>query len=195
MIDILLAIEEIERDDEREQIGKLYRTYAHRVKWQAFAILKNEADAEDVTVDVFLKIIRYREKFLSADEDETVRLLVIYTRSVCFDLLRRKGRVGFSSLTDTSEEDGGASVRDIPDEADIPGEIIKKETAQIIGQAIRDMGEPASLIVTLKYFHDMKNTEIADMLGLNPSTVGTILQRSLKNLRKKLEVYIHGGNP
>lgn len=194
MIDILLAIEEIERDTEREQIEMLYRTYAHRVKWQAFAILKNEADAEDAVVDVFLKIIRYREKFLSAGEDETVRLLVIYTRSVCFDLLRRKKRVGFSSVVDTEQDGGRASEKDIPDEVDIPGELVRRETAQVIGQAIRDMGEPASLIVTLKFFHDMKNTEIADMLGLNPSTVGTILQRSLKNLKKKLEVYIHGEN-
>lgn len=192
MIDILLAIEEIGRDSERERIEELYRLYAQRVKWLAFGILKNEADAEDALIDVFMKIIRYREKFLSAEEDETVRLLVIYTRSVCFDLLRKKGRLEMLSLT---AKDDGPAETDIPDEVDIPGEIVRRETAQFVRQAIREMGEPASLIVTMKYFHDMKNTEIADMLGLNPSTVGTILQRSLKKLRKKLEVVLDGKNP
>lgn len=46
----------------------------------------------------------------------------------------------------------------------------------------------------MKYYEEMQNVEIANMLGLNPSTVGTILQRSLQKLRKCMEEYSHDAN-
>ena len=57
------------------------------------------------------------------------------------------------------------------------------------------MLDPAARqIVVLKYYSGLKNTEIAAQLHMNASTVGTILQRSLKKLRKELEAYVYGEN-
>ena len=39
-------------------------------------------------------------------------------------------------------------------------------------------------LVTLKYYADMRNTEIAEELGLNPSTVSTRLSRALAKMRE-----------
>ena len=78
------------------------------------------------------------------------------------------------------------------DDVDILEELVKKETRKRLSAAIESLGEPASLIVNLKYYHDMKNKEIADMLDMNASTVSTILQRSMGILRKGLEEYMNG---
>ena len=89
MLPILLMIDEITQEDERELLRRLFFTYAPKMKLLAQSILKNEADAEDALHDTFLLVIRYRKKFVQVDEIEIKRLLVIYSRSVCFNRLRR----------------------------------------------------------------------------------------------------------
>lgn len=39
----------------------------------------------------------------------------------------------------------------------------------------------------MKFAAELKNTDIADIMGLSVSNVGVILYRSLKKLRKELE--------
>jgi len=42
-------------------------------------------------------------------------------------------------------------------------------------------------IIALKYAAELKNTDIAEIMGISDSNVGVILFRSLKKLRKELE--------
>ena len=55
-----------------------------------------------------------------------------------------------------------------------------------IKQQINKLKTPAKEIIIYKYFYDMKNTEIAELLGINASTVGTILSRNIKRIRDML---------
>ena len=193
LIDILLAINEIENEYERDYIGKLYQENASRVKYLSYKILRNEADAEETVNTIFILVIKYREKFVDVDEDETHRLLVIYTRSVCFNVLKKRNKIDFLSVSNACHDDEG-HITDIelPDDVDILEELVKKETRKHLAAAIESLGEPTSLIVNLKYYHDMKNKDIAEMLEMNASTVSTILQRSMGILRKRLEEYMNG---
>ena len=134
MLPILLMIDEITQEDERELLRRLFFTYAPKMKLLAQSILKNEADAEDALHDTFLLVIRYRKKFVQADEIEIKRLLVIYSRSVCFNRLRRE-------------------------------------------------------IVWLRYYAGHTNVEIGALLGIKPSTVGSTLRRSLKEIQNETEAY------
>ena len=130
---------------------------------------------------------------VNVDEDETHRLLVIYTRSVCFNVLKKRNKIDFLSVSNACHDDEG-HITDIelPDDVDILEELVKKETRKHLAAAIESLGEPTSLIVNLKYYHDMKNKDIAEMLEMNASTVSTILQRSMGILRKRLEEYMNG---
>ena len=92
MLTAMLTACGIEDADERELVQQLFFTYGRRVKALARHILHNEQDVEDAMHDTFLKIIRYRKKFTDADPTETKRLIVILTKSVCFNLYRRKKR-------------------------------------------------------------------------------------------------------
>ena len=65
MIDILLAIEAIEDEQEREFIGELFDRYSKRVKALAWGILGNEEDAEDAMGTTFYKVIKYKNKFIN----------------------------------------------------------------------------------------------------------------------------------
>lgn len=92
MLAAMLTACGVDDADERELVQQLFFTYGQRVKALAGRILRNEQDAEDALHDTFLKIIRYRKKFVGADPAEIKRLIVIIAKSVCFNLYRRKSR-------------------------------------------------------------------------------------------------------
>lgn len=190
MLSILLAINEIENEDERALVQRLFFDYGRQVKALAQSILHSEHDAEDALHDTFLKIIKYREKFIQIDGDETKRLIVIYTRSVCFNLYRRKKREnGFAA--ETGDADDGASAADREaDDVDVLESVLARESAERLKRAIDALASPAREIVLLKYYGEMTNLEISDLLGINASTVGSILHRSLQKIKAKMEAYL-----
>ena len=93
----LLALEAL-KDNERVIIEKLYDDYSKRVKELSISILHNDKQADDIVNDTFLKVIRYKDHFLDVAEDEKIRLLIICTRSICFDLYNRSKKFRFESL-------------------------------------------------------------------------------------------------
>lgn len=190
MLSILLAINEIENEDERALVQRLFFDYGRQVKALAQSILHSEHDAEDALHDTFLKIIKYREKFAQIDGDETKRLIVIYTRSVCFNLYRRKKREnGFAAETGDADDGTSAADREA-DDVDVLESVLARESAERLKRAIDALASPAREIVLLKYYGEMTNFEISDLLGINASTVGSILHRSLQKIKAKMEAYL-----
>ena len=53
--------------------------------------------------------------------------------------------------------------------------------------ALNTLTEKEKTIVVLRFFEELKLNEIAEILNENPNTVKTILYRSLKKLKRKLE--------
>ena len=190
MIDILLAIQAIEDADEREYIGELFEKYSKKVKRLSLNILKNEQDADDAVGLTFLKIIKYREKFMGIEENQLKGRISLVTRCACFDFLDRRDKLTVVSMTEVVEDDeGNSNDMEIADDIDLLREMLTAESVERLHQAIRTLDSPAKEIVMLKYFDNMSNVSIADLLSMNASTVGTILQRSLKKLKKLLKEY------
>ena len=190
MLAAMLTACGVDDADERELVQQLFFTYGRQVKALAGRILRNEQDAEDALHDTFLKIIQYREKFFRLDGDETARLIVIYTRSVCFNLYRRRQRERGIFVPDTDDADIARQT----DGIDLLERVLAQESAERLRDAINTLSAPAREIVLLKYYSNFSNTEIAALLGLPASTVGTILWRSLKKIRERTEAYFCDNN-
>lgn len=191
MISILMAIEAIEEENERELVSRLYSRYSSKVKAIAYKIMRNNQDAEDALGNTFIKIIKYRNKFIGIDEDETNRLIVIFTRSTCFDMLDKRDKLEFISLNIEKENDDRERfIFETASDTDIESDFMLKETVKIVTEKIKALPMPAKDIMLMKYYFNMQNTEIADMIGMNASTVGTIIQRNTIKLKKEMEVYL-----
>lgn len=189
MIDIYLALEAIENEDERVYIGQLFEKYAVYVKRYAQSILHNEQDADDVTGSVFLKIIKYRDRFTYISETMLKGRLALITRCSCMDYMKKKRNHSHKSISDFSEDDGNTKDYEISDDFDILRNMIQRETVEKLYEALQMLQSPANEIVMMRYFNEMSSKEIADILEMNDSTVRTILERSLKKMKKVLEVY------
>ena len=190
MIDILLAIEAIEDEQEREFIGELFDRYSKRVKALAWGILGNEEDAEDAMETTFYKVIKYKNKFIGINENMIKGRLKLITQCTCYDMLDKKNGLSVTSISNAVEDDEG-TVNDleIPDDFDILEDIVRRESIEVVMKGLDSLKTPDREIVILRYFDELSNLEIADLLSMNASTVGTNLQRSLAKLKKELIRY------
>ena len=187
MIDICLWIGEIQDENERVLVQELYQEYSLKITAMAAKILKNQTDAEDALGNVFLKIIKYRDLFTGLDKEERTRLIVIYTRSTCFDMLRKRDKIDVLSLSYTSdEEENDIAGYEIQAEEDVEHVFFREEMINKIQCMIQYFPSPVREIMIMKYFYNMPNTEISGITGVNPSTVGTIIQRNTKKIRRAL---------
>lgn len=178
--------------DEHDLIAGLYDAYAPRVRFLAAQILKNDMDADDALVEVFIRVMRYKEKFVGIDEKQICRLIVLFTRSTCIDLYRRRERYQSVHVAMTAEdEDGELYDLEFSDGFDILEDMVARETAEHLKEALASLSSPAKEIILMKYYGGMKNREIADFFGMKLPTVAVMIHRAMLKMRKQLEGYMN----
>ena len=190
----LLALQELEEKD-RELVENLYSKYSKRVKFFAYKILGDENDADDAVNDVFVKVIRYKSKFADLSEENSIKLIIIMAQNVCFNMSKRKRKIKFESIERyLSDDNTEYKSFEISDDADILELIVQGETMEYLKAVIDSFKSPAREVLTLRYFYEMRNKEIAEFCDMNLSTVNNIISRGTKKLRKSLGGYVYESN-
>ena len=72
----------------KERLEQIFRDYYQLIYRVAFSQVKNHADAEDITQEVFLKIIRHDMRYQSMEHERA--WIVRVTINLCRDLLKSK---------------------------------------------------------------------------------------------------------
>jgi len=74
-----------------------------------------------------------------------------------------------------------------PDNNEIIRRIEDRELRKEIYNAINELPDKCKEVFKLSYLHEMKNKEIADVLGISLRTVEAHMYKALKYLRSRLE--------
>lgn len=180
-------------EPERDLIARLYDTYASRVRHMAMQILKNDTDADDALVEVYVRIMKYKNKFVGIDEKQITALIVLFTRSTCIDLYRRRERYQAVHVPMTMEDENGelCEAEYADEDADIWNRILIRDNNAHLKRALDTLTSPAREIILLKYYGGMKNREIAEFFGMKLSTVSVVIHRAMLKMRKQLEGYVN----
>ena len=167
-------IERLCRGD-REALGLLYQRYASDVKKVTWALLRDEAHADDAVQEVFLEAWRKADTF---DESRgTVRAwLVVRARSRCLDRLRKTGRRSEVSLKDQDSR-FESTVEQHVDTVHLP-------------RAFSCVNSEEREVLLLGYFEGLTSAEIALRLGLPQGTVKSRTRTAMEKMREFWE----GGN-
>lgn len=141
-------------------------------------------DAEELVQETFLKVYRHIERFHGISEDETKKLLIVYTKNTVKDYLK-KAEHRYKKVSFVYEEDSEEKSYELPDTDMTPEEIvISKETIEQTHICIEQLSEEQRQIIYLKYYHGYKNKEIAQVLGISETNVSSRLNRAKAALRK-----------
>src|ERR1700758_2341639 len=118
-----------------ELFYELVRPYERRVYAAALAILRNEADAEDVAQEAMLKALANIRQFRAEARFSTWLIQITVNEAL---MRRRRERSGkMEGIEDHRDEEGEYTPRDFADWREIPSEALeRKEVRQKLAQAL-----------------------------------------------------------
>src|ERR1700674_1015646 len=173
------------RDGENELFYELIRPYERRVYAAAFAILRNEADADDVAQEAVLKALKHIRQFRGEAKFSTWLIQITVNEA---RMRRRKDHSNLMEpIVDRQEEDGSYTPRDFADWREIPSESLeRKEVRQMLAEALTQLGQIYREVFVLRDMQHLSIEDTANALGISTASVKTRLLRARLMLRDLL---------
>lgn len=154
----------------------LFERFQDRLYDLAWAILQDEAEAEDAVQDTFLRLFERIDRYRGTSSFET--WLVAVAVNVCRDRLRRRKVRRALSL-----EWLGPIARRGEDPAEA---VRRQERRRSLWDTVDRLDERHRLPLILRYHHGFSCGEVADALGLATGTVYVRLSEGRRRLRQML---------
>jgi RNA polymerase sigma factor (sigma-70 family) len=154
----------------REHYPRVYRYVRFRVG--------DDMTAEDLTAEIFERAFRYRDSYDPARSAFSTWITQIAHNWVNNHLIsqNRSGRHEAEAAEDVLEQLPSA-------EATPEAQTITQEAVQRLLACLDRLTERDRQIVALRFGSDVRNKDIADLLGLKEHSVSVILLRALERLR------------
>lgn len=156
----------------KEEVEQLYREQFRSVfNYLYFRVLDRQV-AEDLTADVFVRIMRSRETF-DPSKATPVNWLFRIARNRLYDYFRT------NRPTDDIETAPAAKFAVVDEYGGLDD---KAATARALLTVLTDEERE---LVFMKFWNEMSNKEIAEALNMNASTVSTKVSRAVAKMRKE----------
>lgn len=142
-------------------------------------------DVEEVCQEVFLSVIRNLNSFHGDSQFQTWLFRIATNKARDFREKRNAAKRGGGQLTlSLQAEDAETGLTlDPPSPAPAPDvDLLNVERAELVREALDQIGEPCREIVELRYFGDLSYDELSHALQLNPKTVSSRLSKCLDKL-------------
>ena len=145
--------------------------------------LVGEEEAEDVVQDVFVELWKRKDNIEIGEQIQAFLYRAVYTRALNV-LKHRNVEDGYCAAMEEINQRRTEFYQ--PDNNEVIRRIEDRELRKEIHDAINELPDKCKEVFKLSYLHDMKNKEIADILGVSPRTVEAHMYKALKYLRDRL---------
>jgi RNA polymerase sigma-70 factor, ECF subfamily len=166
---------------------QVFRDHAPRVYNLARRMLGNDADAEDVTQDVLLQVVRKLDTF-RGDSNLTTWLHRVTVNAALAARRKRASRANHE-VRDPLElfTEQGYHAHAVKPWSATPDRLaLKRETTELIDKAIMELPELYRDVYVLADVEGLPNQDIGDMLGLSLAAVKSRLHRGRLLMRDSL---------
>ena len=179
---------------ETQLYHELIRPYERSVYMMALSYMKNEADAEDVAQEAFLKAFHHLASFRAEAKIST--WLVGIALNEARSRLRHGGVMRMESIDDTPEEGGHISPAILRDWREIPSEALEREEIrEMLQKAITSLPDIYREVFLLRDVEELNNVETAAALCITVGNVKVRLHRARMMLQKQLTPLLRNMNP
>jgi len=168
-----------------ELFYKLIQPYERPVYRIALTFLHNEADAEDVAQETFLKAFSNLTAFRGEAKFGT--WLISITLNEARSRIRRNKIASTESLDTAPEEEGHISPAVLRDWREIPSEALeRKEIRLLLQQAIASLPIIYGEVLLLREIEELNTREVAEILKISISSAKVRLHRARLMMQKLL---------
>lgn len=156
-----------------ERLEGLYAEHREQVyRWALRYGTGNVAFAEDVTQDVFMRLMRALPNL--TETEQLGGWLYRVTANRCLSRLRRQ------RLTQTITRGLGLHR---PDSTDVQGRLEARHDLQRVIQMLRDLPPREAMVLTMLHLDGLSQSEIARTLGLSKGYVSKLVARATAKVR------------
>ncbi|MGH9475382.1 MAG: sigma-70 family RNA polymerase sigma factor [Terriglobales bacterium] len=158
--------------------------YEHRIYRLAQRLMGNDADAEDVLQETFLKVFSKIRQF----QQESRLYTWIVRIAVNQGLMKLRGRrTNVVPLNEDIATEEGPIARDFADWRPDPEQQFRTgELAAILHRGLESLSLPYRMVFQLRDVEELSTAETAEVLGVTEAAVKSRLLRARLQLREKL---------
>jgi RNA polymerase sigma-70 factor (ECF subfamily) len=161
-------------------LSDLYDLSSRFVYGICLKVLRNGADAEEVTLDVYAQAWRQASRF-DANRGEPLAWLLMLARSRAIDRLRSRGGI-------RRHEEDLEKVRDLASSGADPETLSSlAQRASTVRAALSCLPAEQREVIELAYFEGLTHTEIAEKLAQPLGTTKSRIRLALRRLRNALD--------
>jgi RNA polymerase sigma-70 factor (ECF subfamily) len=165
------------KQNDSEALAQIYDLFVEKVYRYIYYKVGDQTEAEDLTEEVFLKVLENIERFEERGIPFSSWLFAI-ARNLVINYYKLHSRRAVIPLHQLKEK---ISNERRPDEV-----FFKNFSAEELRLAIAQLTEEQQQVIILKFFSDLKNREIADVLNKSEGAVKALQHRALASLYRKL---------
>jgi RNA polymerase sigma-70 factor (ECF subfamily) len=160
----------------------LVKPYERRVYATALALLRNDADAQDVAQEAILKAFANLRQFRGESKFSTW-LIQITVNEARMRQRKQRGDL-FEPIAELQDEEGAYTPRDFADWREIPSEALERsEIRALLAKALASLAQKYREVFILRDVEQISIEETAEVLNISIASVKTRLLRARLMLR------------
>jgi len=168
------------RNGQVEQLGLLFERHHVRLFNFFLRLTDNREASEDLTQDVFYRLLKYRQSFAAGNP--FVPWMYQIARHVHYDALRKKARE-----TPWKDEESETWVETISPEPSPDRTAVTRQEIDLLKQALAGLPREKREVLVLSRIQNLRCEEIAQIVGCGASTVRVRIHRALQDLKLALD--------
>jgi len=171
-------------EGQQSAIETLINRHKNRVYTYILLIVKNQALAEDIFQDTFIKVIKSLRKGKYQEKGIFVSWVVRIAHNLIIDYFRKEKHLKTYSKDDTEVDIFNNQRYADPNVED---EMIHDQITESVRKLINELPEDQRQVILLRHYGELSFKEIADQTGVSINTALGRMRYALINLRKLIE--------
>ena len=171
----LVLIARYKETGDNKYIGELFEHYKDLILGASIKYLKNRAEAQDATMDIFVKLL---EKLQTHEVSNFRSWLYTFTRNHC--LMRIRGRKGIIE-EEFQAEKIEKNFMESPDFEHLDNEA--QSESEVLEAAMAQLKDHQRRCIQLFYLEELSYRDVADRTGFELKKVKSYIQNGKRNLQ------------
>jgi RNA polymerase sigma-70 factor, ECF subfamily len=167
-------------------VGRYHRAIIHFL----FRMVRNQAVAEELAQEVFLRVYRSRESYRAEAKFTTWLYRIATNLAVNHARDTKHERSAQTIYLDAPDEETGTTPDVADDEPSVEQKLMRDERMAAIRIHVMELPERQRMAVLMHKYQGMDYRQIGDVLKLSESATKSLLFRAYQTLRDKLKDFV-----
>jgi RNA polymerase sigma-70 factor (ECF subfamily) len=184
--EVMLAVAAGDEAGYNYLVGKYHRQIIHFLYW----MVHNEAVAEELAQEVFLRVYRSRESYRAEAKFSTWLYRIATNLAVNHARDTKYERTAQTLELDAPDSESGSTPEVADDDPNVEQRLMREERMAAIRAQVAALPERQRMAVLMHKYQEMDYRQIGEVLKLSESATKSLLFRAYQTLRESLKEFV-----